>query len=286
MNSALVRTLTLCLVAFSFAPGCSNKPSEDVDESLKIEKKFNLSRRHKQIEIDNDFIESRKNSFARDEILPPASEPIEGNLYQSYSLVEKDKHEEAIAGLLEEIKNSPKNSRAVSYLGKVFRDKENFTEALKHFTRAIKLAPDDPFPYCLRAELYYSQESYKEAVDDAIKALAQNPDYGHALAIRGESYLQLGKYNQAIKDLKLASELNPKYAPLLVDLGDANMNISNFDEAVKQYTKAIELDKENGMYYARRAKALKAQGKVEESKADLVHSEKLGFNENYKKITN
>lgn len=235
--------------------GCSSNIEGESD--LVINKKQTHSLRQEQLEVDSERIKSKKNVFAKDDITPPVSEPLQDHLYESVQLVESGKPEEAVKSLKEEIKKNPKNSRAYSYLGKVHRAMEKYDEAFNCFDKAIKLQPKDPFPYCLKAETYYHREKYKDAIKNCNKALEIQSEYGHAYAIRGESYLQLKDYKNALTDLKKSASLNPSYTPVFIDLGDTNLQLKNYQEAVDQYTKAIELEADNGLFYARRAKAYK-----------------------------
>ena len=246
------------------------------ESELVIHKQQKHSLRQEQLEVSSDQIESKKNVFAKDDITPPVSEPLEDHLYQSVKLVESGKPKKAIEDLKKEIKKNPKNSRAYSYLGKVHRAMDNYDEAFKCFDKAIKLQPNDPFPYCLKAETYYHREKYKEAIKNCDKALEIQSQYGHAYAIRGESYLQLKNYKNALTDLEKSASLNPSYTPVFIDLGDTNLQLKKYQEAVDQYSKAIELEADNGLFYARRAKAYKLLGDEEAFLKDQEKAAEFG----------
>ena len=270
-----ISVLILALICATLVCGCEKKINNESE--LKIKTNLKHSHRQVELEIDSDKIEKRENQFARDEITPPEGEPLESYLTESLKLVEALRSDEAIKALKEEIKKNPENSRAYSYLGKVYRSLENFKEARICFDRAIALQPRDPFPYCLRAEMNYHRENYREAIRDCDRALKLDKRYGHAYALRGEANLQLKNYNNAIADLGASARLNPRYSPVLIDLGDAYLKTGKYKEAISQYSKAIELDKDNGIFYARRARAHKLNNEEKQYLEDDKKARQLGF---------
>ncbi len=257
---------------------CTGCRQESLDEEeLKIPAKLSHSYKEEQLEINSDEVKQASKSYTDDEIHPPVHEPPEEHLVKLYNLVKEKKAGQAEAALLAEIKKNPGESRAYAYLGKVYRELDEFPKAIKAFDKAIKLAPHDAFPYCLRAEANYARERYNLAISDCNKTLEHNQNYLNALAIRGESYLQTGQYEKAIEDLKLYAARTNNNAMVYVDLGDAHLELGQLDQSIQAYNKALELNKENGLVLARRSRAFALKGDEKAAQADRSNAEALGY---------
>ena len=104
-----------------------------------------------------------------------------------------------------------------------------------------------------------------------------NNTYTNALAIRGESYLFTSRFESAVEDLGKCAGLKPDNASLQVDLGDAYLGMENYEKAIETYGIAVKKDPENGLYYARRARAYKLWGKEKESSQDRNRAIEHGY---------
>lgn len=247
------------------------------DPELKIEKKVDHSHRFEQLEVDNDIVERKKANRSKDEVTPPTNEPVADHLFEAYELVNTNDHTKAIELLTKELAKNKKDSRVLSYMGKVYRDDEKFDKAKECFDKAIKYAPNDPFPYCLRAETQFSLENYAKSIQDCNKALELNPDYSHARSIRGQSYLLMAKYKNAIDDLKIAHKVDPENATICLDLADAYRNLQDNENALAFYDKAAKIDEDNALIYYHRAQALTKMGKDDLAQADFKKAKELGY---------
>jgi tetratricopeptide (TPR) repeat protein len=189
----------------------------------------------------------------------------------------------------------------------------DFAGAVKAFKQALEIQPNfAEAHYNLGLALLAdsgNMPAWKEALAQFQAALAAQPKYFQAQRMAGVALLESGDANKAIPELKAALSLKPTSAEVHFDLGRALEAAGNSSEAYVQYAAALkervpypEADNALGLLLlARReneaavehfnaalaarpdfesahyglAKALKAEGKTQESKLELKQASML-----------
>jgi tetratricopeptide (TPR) repeat protein len=211
------------------------------------------------------------------------------------------------------LQSHPQDAQLSLRIGLLRGQAGDFAGAAKAFKHALEIQPNfAEAHYNLGLSLLAdsgNMPAWKEALAQFRAALAARPKYFQAQRMVGVALLQSGDANKAIPELKTALGLEPTSAEAHFDLGRALEAAGNSSEAYAEYATALkervpypEADTALGMLLLARheneaaaehfnaalavrpdfesahyglAKALKAEGKTEESKLELKQASML-----------
>jgi Tol biopolymer transport system component/Flp pilus assembly protein TadD len=210
--------------------------------------------------------------------VPTAQDHIQqGNDYYDQGDWEKASAEYKAALALE-----PDNLEAITNLGMVSIELDQYEQAVSQFQTVLDAKPNDPKAnggmcialaftqpeigekQCLDAIVlspnnadvqnglgiaYAKQGKSEEALAAFQKAIDLDPQHNWAHNNLGRTYLDLGRYDEALVELNKAIEINPQNALAYYNLGLAYAKQGKYDEAIPQYEKALSIDPEmSGVY--------------------------------------
>ncbi|CAG8686693.1 1473_t:CDS:2, partial [Scutellospora calospora] len=125
--------------------------------------------------------------------------------YASYQVEEWDR---AIGDLNFAILKKPKNPRAYTLRGEIYRLLNSYKESLMDFNKSLKLQPKNVFALRARAEVYYSIKHFDDSINDLNLALDLDPNNVYTLSRRAKVYCALGFYGASLLDLNKALEID------------------------------------------------------------------------------
>jgi tetratricopeptide (TPR) repeat protein len=167
------------------------------------------------------------------------------------------------AALFVEIR--PNDAAAYIVFGHAKEMQGNHQEASRAYARAEKLDPDYSAIYAGMGAVHFHQGQFAEAVrayERAIKIDANMTDYYCELA---QVYLSEGYTWNAIQQLQRAKELAPYRIEVSFALGNAYLAGERYSSAIKEYRELLDQDPDLLAAREQLAKALHAEGRVEEA---------------------
>lgn len=211
------------------------------------------------------------------------------------------------------LQSHPQDAQLSLRIGLLRGQAGDFTGAVKAFKHALVIQPDfAEAHYNLGLALLADSgnlPAWKDALAEFRAALAEKPKYFEARRMAGVSLLETGDATNAIPELKAALGLNPTSAEAHFDMGRALEAAGNSSQAYPEYVEALkykvpypEADSAVGMLLLNRneneaaaehfqaaliakpdfesahfglARALKAEGKIQESKQELRQASML-----------
>jgi Flp pilus assembly protein TadD len=137
----------------------------------------------------------------------------------------------------------PDSLYALSNIGVVRFQQQNYPEAEKNLRAAVQLAPQDAFSHSILGIVLYQQGKFDEAVQILTRAVALDPNDPKTRNYLGISASQKGWQEAAETECRKAIELDPNY-------GDAHFNLAVIyatqkpaakELAKRHYKRAMEL---------------------------------------------
>lgn len=166
--------------------------------------------------------------------------------------------------------------------------KQEYKKAISLSTLRILTTPLSPKGYSLRAYANFKTKNFEKAIDDYDKAYRLEYDEYKMMNFDNKIYIRFinKDYETALKDFdKEIENTKDDYIKdsFLWDKAQFLFNIKNYEEALKIYNQLLinsESDAifllENRLYYER-AQVLKAMGRNDEAKMDIVKSQNLSL---------
>ncbi len=123
-------------------------------------------------------------------------------LFDKAVLLEKQKNYDEVIDILENlIKNNPKNSTYLNFLGYMYADLNmNIDKATEYISKALEAEPDNPAYLDSMAWVLYRKGKYKEAYEYLKKAIKQTPDEEEMIK-HLKAILKALKMNKTIDDV-------------------------------------------------------------------------------------
>lgn len=175
-------------------------------------------------------------------------------LAMGYQKLEARELNEAISFFSQVLRESPRDTSALSGIIRANLLAENLKEAQRYIDIAIREHPSNPEFFLRRGILNNMRGQYRRAVTDFTKALELSSGSRDIQIYinRGIAHMQDENYTDAIADFTDALEINPRNASALSSRAFASYRMGNFSESVNDYNKAIDLNPENAMNYYNR----------------------------------
>ncbi len=150
------------------------------------------------------------------------------------------------------VKKSPEKVRAITNLGKVYKDRGNYPLALREFDKAIELQPNY-ITYTNRAEVHFLMGSYGASQEDYTNAIKLDPSPAQTYYHRGLCFLNLQEYYNAYKDFETAINIRHTFYEAYIGRGFSKQYRGDLLGAMKDFTKAIRAEPNNPLGYYNRA---------------------------------
>jgi tetratricopeptide (TPR) repeat protein len=153
---------------------------------------------------------------------------------------------EAIARLNEIIDNRPKDLDAVSVLGDLYRDDEQYQKAIDAYTKALAITGGDSVGdwrfYYVRGIAYERSKQWPKAEADFLEALKLNPDQPQVLNYLGYSWVDQGmNLDEALDMIQKAVSASPNDGYIIDSLGWAFYRLGRYDQATQVLEQAVQL---------------------------------------------
>lgn len=165
---------------------------------------------------------------------------------------------------------------ALTLLGNLEHERENFDHAAAYFTNVLALEPENHTALRARAAAYWYAGHFNEALSDFGEELNHDPQSIHALNGRGQLLAELGSYEAALADLDQALKArsdDPIYTAYVRNgRGLALGGLRRYEEALKEFDASIQACPENGWVYFNRALTYERMGNTDRAKDDYRSS--------------
>ena len=162
---------------------------------------------------------------------------------------------------------------AYALRGLAYLDRGDTPHAIGDLNRAIALAPDFVPAYQNRGNAWYARGNYGEALDDYDTAIRLDPKAASAYVNRATVRRDLGVIDGALADYQQAIELGAR-APAYSGRGQLYMRRQDYAHAIEDFDRAVKLKPSIGNFMLR-AKALEADGKLDNALADYTRAAQL-----------
>jgi tetratricopeptide (TPR) repeat protein len=137
------------------------------------------------------------------------------------------------------------NSYALSGLGSIALNRENYQAAKDYFDQAIAADPDNTGAYSGLAQSYTAMGMTDEAVASFETALSANPGNLQARYALGLLYAELGNYNAAIPHIEAILDVRPEYTNLRLKLAAAYAAIGDYSSAADNAIIVLDASPDN-----------------------------------------
>ncbi|XWN29187.1 MAG: tetratricopeptide repeat protein [Devosia sp.] len=157
-----------------------------------------------------------------------------------------ERHDEAIAILVDLVREDPRDVGTAIALGNVYRSRERFAEAAEIYTAAIAALGDVPQPfwtlYYYRGIAHERTGRWTAAEKDFRKALEMQPEQPLVLNYLGYSYIDRGEnLDEALGMVRRAVKQRPEDGYIVDSLGWAYYRLGRYNDAVRELEKAVHL---------------------------------------------
>lgn len=150
------------------------------------------------------------------------------------------------------ISKAPRNVRAYTELGAVFRDEGRYPEAILQFERALEINKDYPLTYYNLGYVQYKLGNYGNALQYFQKTLTLKPHpmtQVDTLNSMGMTYSEMGDDRNAVSTFKEAIRILPGSIISYNNLGHQYVKMGNADLAIKALKKGLKIRAESHLYY-------------------------------------
>lgn len=222
--------------------------------------------------------------------------PMSFHLKQARDLEEAGDPDAAIQEIKKAMEATPKSTRPIRELGKIYLKTGNFEEAEKWLSKAAKLNKLDVIAFHSLGELYLKRNDIDKASEFLDKAMSISPrhvgrgvQFGKVLVQKGavrkalnvfdkaialadnslvvqeevaDFCLEEGFYEYAEKNLEFLLQQMPSRQDIIYKLGEANEKQGQFRKALGYFIEAGKRDKDNTDIQLKIAKNYIASGQV------------------------
>ncbi|QYJ68621.1 tetratricopeptide repeat protein [Flavobacterium litorale] len=180
----------------------------------------------------------------------------------------KEKHQEIIDLLSNELLNEYNNARLYFWRGAAYEKLDNLNKAIQNYNIAIEINDNDVFAYNNRGVIWHEKEEWDKAIKDYNKVIEIDPDNSMAYNNRGNIWYEKNNLDKAIEDYSKAIQINPIYQEAFQNRGLAWIEKKEFNKAIKDYSKCLEIDPKSINPYYNRGSAWKERGEFKKAIED------------------
>lgn len=176
-------------------------------------------------------------------------EQVTAVLASTDKLIAAGKLDEAIASLINALKDYGENPHLRERLSRIYYLKGAIKEAISELEVAISMDPTVFDYHAGVAWLYSIDGNYSESVKFAKQAIALDSTKAYPLVVMGFSLGCMGRRQQAAEFLKRAIELEPDNPTAHLYLADVLLADGDYKAALPLYQKSLKLDPKQGGAY-------------------------------------
>ena len=143
--------------------------------------------------------------------------------------------------LKQALNTSPDSKSALTYLAKLYMDREEYPEAIASLKK-IPAGQVDAETLSLLGQAYSQVQDYASATKVYREALDQEPESRQIHRAYAESLMRSGKIDEARKEFEEVLKLNPQDSATLLRLGQLDQAQGHFDAARQELERARGLE--------------------------------------------
>ncbi|MBM4103064.1 MAG: tetratricopeptide repeat protein [Planctomycetes bacterium] len=144
------------------------------------------------------------------------------------------------------LKQNANLADAVTGIGNLYLDQQDYASALDLFRQAITMQPKNVEAWFGRAVALHYLNRTDEEIQAYQQVLAIDPAQTGALQNMGNAYLKQKKAESAISCYLQAIQREPRSEDLLYNLGVAYAGLKQYDKAVESYKKVLSINPDHG----------------------------------------
>ncbi len=181
-------------------------------------------------------------------VQPVFSQAQNPDLQRGIAEFRQENFEEALDSLLKALAAEPASSLPSYYLGKTYKNLQNYIEAKKYFRNALSLSPVIKEAYIELAEVHYQLGEHQDGLDILAKAERENIRPGQTAYVKGLVLLALNKNLEAVESFRTAREMNPELLQAAeYQIGVAFLKEGQLEEAEWRFSNVINEDPDTDM---------------------------------------
>jgi tetratricopeptide (TPR) repeat protein len=139
------------------------------------------------------------------------------------------------------LRENPRDSDALHYLGLIASRRSNHREAIALIESAIRINGRVPAYHCNLGSACKEEGRFEDAIAAFREALRLDPGFQAAYSNLGNTLLELGKSGEAAASYQKALALRPDFAEAHYNLGNAYLGQYRLEEAIACYDRALAL---------------------------------------------
>lgn len=160
--------------------------------------------------------DSTLTGFASPKSVHPFPQAGDPQLQKAIELYKEGEYFQAVAPLVEILKQDDRNAEALLYLGLCYAKLNNFEEALDNLRKAQKLASNRNTIHIGLAEAYLAIGDGREAVKSAEAAIRLGPSNPEALSVLARASIRMESFSRAYEAAAVLYKIAPKEEQNLV----------------------------------------------------------------------
>jgi tetratricopeptide (TPR) repeat protein len=187
------------------------------------------------------------------------------------ALERQSKYQEAVRAFKASLLKQPSYTPALSELGLMYKELEDYEKALAAINKAIQFTPKNANLYSNKFAVLIKLKRYQEALLTINEAIALSPR-SLFYSNRGVVYYTLKDFPKAIADFDKAIAINPEnvaayysristynsIAAFYYDRGITYSDLKKYPEAIADFDKAIAINPEEALAYSKRGETYSA----------------------------
>jgi tetratricopeptide (TPR) repeat protein len=170
-------------------------------------------------------------------------------------LFSQDKFDEGVAAYQQALKIKPSAKIYTNY-GDGLRDKDKLVEAIGAYQEALKLDSKNLEALTGLGLVYNQQENYPEAIVEFRKVIALKPSANN-YELLGDALAGMKKFDEAIAAYRQALKKDKNYTWLYIKVAETFYKQSKVNDAIATYRQAIDADSSNFSAYTGLAETVK-----------------------------
>ena len=177
-----------------------------------------------------------------------ASSNKESGIYEYYLgklSIDQGKVDQAMDYFSKAIKKQPDLTQAVSALGIVYEEREQFASAIKLYEKHLKMNPSDTSILSRMVQVLFAKEKYQEVIPYAEKLSDFEPENLNLKVKLGVLYTDAKKFPEAISVFKDLLAQAPQSDKILYYLGAIHQEMKEFQDSIEYFN---QIPSTSGLY--------------------------------------
>ena len=167
---------------------------------------------------------------------------------------------QVLAELMQVLAEAPDHVGALSMLALSLLESEKHDEALQHAMHAIGAAPDEPLPHYALARVYLATEQYAKGHETADRVIQLAPEWVAARAVKASLFLKQSKWTEVVRYAEEGLQFEPEHEWCLNLRSMALTQLRRHEEADESVLSTLQANPENALAHANRGWSLMHRG--------------------------